>query len=907
MSWNEASYQRVKVWNALASLRLLQQTNRGWREMLGSMTKLELPAAYRDGSTVIIGFDSEYVQPPAQEAKRKDKKGARGARAQDAKANVDEAKNDVVSYQAYLLSSVGEHHWIRLMKKGERMTIRQIIGSILCEGMKAGKLGCWPENIHLAIHWSLADLTTLQDFQYLKHRFDGLRKTYVSINGSYPLKFWDYNRNEHELTIRLFDTLLLAPDGARKLEDLGKLLGSEKIVLPPGAIEDMRTFCEADPELFCRYGLQDAVIAAHWLVFSNHLARELFGSDSTPLTLGSMAVKLVQKVWSDQRVDRHEVLGTELVKIDDKWEEVYRKEREAYARFARDAFHGGRNETYFFGATPERAWTDWDLSGAYVTGLCSLGTPVWKEIRRPRSVEEFRNFRVYGAALVEFSFSEGTPFPCLPVRSESSLLFPLQGKSMATAPEIYLALQLGARMRIVNDIGYIMPMRNDQPFGMVAKLVTDRREELKAAGMKDSAEELGIKTIGNSVYGKLSQGMRRKRVFQTRTGGMDEIPPSPLTNEFLAGYTTGFVRAVLSEIIAAIPPEYIVVSATTDGFITNAPDEVVRKATAGPLCRLYLQLRQALDPKCDCALEVKHHVKQAMAWRTRGQATLIEGDDPEPKKNVILAKAGISVPLDQRGDPNGYIVRKFIERGLVPEKERVERFHGLREIYEADGRIDLVRKIMWIATSMDFDWKRLPHDIGTRPIRGFEHLWFTTKPLPSVAAYEHLRADWKSFSKKGTSQLKRYLKTEHDLGDFFDRMSVVKQMGLTVPRNGGAGEKLLLRMFLRAFSRKLLGLDEKLLAPELVEKLASVGITEKITNIENANRSTNTVIYGCLHRTPVVVATVGKLKQLFPGFNPEPLFANDACPLSYDFELHPKLGGEDPLQLQFNLVRSHWA
>ncbi len=50
---------------------------------------------------------------------------------------------------------------------------------------------------------------------------------------------------------------------------------------------------------------------------------------------------------------------------------------------------------------------------------------------------------------------------------------------------------------------------------------------------------------------------------------------SDITNPFFAAYITSLVRAALGEILNNIPPERLVFSVTTDGFITNATSSEV--------------------------------------------------------------------------------------------------------------------------------------------------------------------------------------------------------------------------------------------------------------------------------------------------------------------------------------------
>ncbi|MEK7954318.1 hypothetical protein [Luteolibacter soli] len=871
--------------------------------------ELQLTPLYAQSNTVIIGLDSEYVAAALEVGLSKRERGKLGWQAEKKaalknlrlskepvksrktpeKKTVVPRKNDVVSYQAHVIAPGGSYDWFRLMQPGERMTLEDLIKDVLSNGMQNRTFRIWPEKVHLAIHWSLADLTALRNFDALKTVFDGIRKTYATVQEPFCFYFWDRNNNKREIELSLFDTTLLAPD-ERKLEALGAMLGDRKVEIPDGAIENMRKFSEEDPELFREYGLADARIAAKWLIFATSIANDLLGTESPPITLGSIATNLVLTLWEKNRIDRLDVLGLETFKDEmGKKQERLRQERQSFEDDACSAFHGGRNETYFFGATSEDDWYDWDLVGAYVTALSTLGVPDWENIRKPRSLHEFGP-DTYGAALVRFSFPEDTRFPCLPCRAENSLIFPLQGESFATAPEIELALRLGARMRIINDIAYIIPMKDGRPFALLSELVTERRTALEKELGPDSAPEKMIKTIGNSAYGKLSQGLRGRRVFNTRSATMNEIPPSRITNPFMANHVTGLIRAALTEILSAIPGEYHVVSATTDGFITNAPPEVVLAATEGPLCTFLLEFRRRFEPGCKAILKLKHQVRQVLAWRTRGQATLQEGESEEIA-GVLLAKAGISVPRDA-SDPNQFIVEKFIDRDPDEPGDKVVRGRPLREIYEAQGMKDFNMKLQFITTRMDFDWKRWPSGVsGSRPIIGRDHLFFSTVPLPSSEAYQLLRKEWSNFCKsRGT-----FLKTEQDLADFQSYLAVSRAVGLSKPTSGKSGAEVLKRMFLRGYVRSRLGMDRVLSNGKLAAVLTELGFKTSVADVENAVRKQ--IIEGCLRPTSEVKAAIAKLKSRFPTFDPDELMVAGKDPFEFDNDLHAQLAGADPRQL----------
>ena len=97
--------------------------------------------------------------------------------------------------------------------------------------------------------------------------------------------------------------------------------------------------------------------------------------------------------------------------------------------------------------------------------------------------------------------------PCLPVRSNNGLIFPLEGECYCASPEIALARQLGANISIMH--GVVIPWLNDvRPFALFSRNVREKRK----SHAKGSVFERTWKEIGNSVCGKTAQGLKAKNV-----------------------------------------------------------------------------------------------------------------------------------------------------------------------------------------------------------------------------------------------------------------------------------------------------------------------------------------------------------------------------------------------------------
>lgn len=143
-----------------------------------------------------------------------------------------------------------------------------------------------------------------------------------------------------------------------------------------------------------------------------------------------------------------------------------------------------------------------------------IGMPLWDQLYTTENVYDF-DPATLGYARIEFTFPQGTRFPCLPVRSGSSMIFPLAGETYCCAPEIYLANQMGAELRIKR--GVIVPDdKSVRPFHAFVQFAADKRKGYA----KGTLENLMWKELANSLYGKTAQGLRNRRCFNPETKGV---------------------------------------------------------------------------------------------------------------------------------------------------------------------------------------------------------------------------------------------------------------------------------------------------------------------------------------------------------------------------------------------------
>ena len=168
-------------------------------------------------------------------------------------------------------------------------------------------------------------------------------------------------------------------------------------------------------------------------------------------------------------------------------------------------------------------------------------------------------------------------------------------------------------------------------FEDITRLIGAIRAEAKAMEPPDVVLDKAVKEIGNSIYGKIAQGVagtriikddiEQRQVFNTMFGVTDKMGPSAITNAPMAAYCTGLVRALLLETIGRLPRGTWVGTATTDGFLSTCRLEDIDQS--GPVAMAFKAARERITPGDDTIWEVKHVVPGAIVTKTRGTYTVV--------------------------------------------------------------------------------------------------------------------------------------------------------------------------------------------------------------------------------------------------------------------------------------------
>ena len=121
---------------------------------------------------------------------------------------------------------------------------------------------------------------------------------------------------------------------------------------------------------------------------------------------------------------------------------------------AAQSYHGAYNIATALGFSPSgKDLSDLDIKAAYTMALAFIGVPDWSNARHCVELNELAVIEeAMTAALVEFRFPDQTRFPCLPVRASNNrgLVYPLEGSSWCTGPEMVVAKQCGALIKVMD-------------------------------------------------------------------------------------------------------------------------------------------------------------------------------------------------------------------------------------------------------------------------------------------------------------------------------------------------------------------------------------------------------------------------------------------------------------------------
>ena len=670
--------------------------------------------------------------------------------------------NRMLSYQFAVLNADTDKMvtYIHYPKKnGKRISLEYGLSRALLKARQHGVIDQVPKRIVLAGHFTRADLTTFSDFNDIKRRLGAVRKTYVSTKIPLQVRL-AASEGMVRCNATVIDTMLLSSAGT-SLDAIGKLLGIPKIELPEGHSKDrMDLFLTDHPKLFEKYALTDAVIAAKWVARIYRMLLDRFGIGKRVITLGGAAVELVKRQAKIKDIELNGFLG--LVKPKQPMAHLA-----SLIAIAAQSYHGGYNIATALGLSPEgRELFDLDIKAAYTSALAFIRVPDWASARHCTALRELAVIEeAMTGALVQFRFPDGTLFPCLPVRASNGrgLVYPLEGSSWCTGPELVVALAAGAVIEVKDGYRVDWIANSIRLFEDITRLIGEIRAEAKTMTPPDMVLDKTAKEIGNSIYGKIAQAVagtrvikddiEQRRVFNTKFDQSDQLGPSAITSPMMAAYCTGLVRALLLETTMRLPPGSWIGTATTDGILSTCSLDDIDQS--GPLAMAFLAARGRITPGDNTIWEVKHIVPGALVTKTRGTYTVA---DESFEGSAVLAKAGYMAPeqvrtLSEIAQCQEWI--KLYRERTYQTTMQSKSLTSLRQQHIFNEDLQAInRDIRWNA---DYDMKRKL--VQVRNVDGL--ITADTVPWRSIDEFEAARNqldDWKRSQR-------RVLKTRQDYDD----------------------------------------------------------------------------------------------------------------------------------------------
>ena len=623
------------------------------------------------------------------------------------------------------------------------------------------------DSITLLCHYAQADISTFKTPSSEEDILDAdiivqcseIQGGLISLHPIYKaVKVVQQSHKFYSLSLNVRDTKCFAPAGKRNLDSLGQSISLPKLNLPyleyGAAIEHMDNYFSTDPVHYMEYAANDSVIC---LIYSG----ELWGINKyMPVTLTAGAVKaaipiikehfqikndkdfnllyrgLIQKTYGKEKNSYPHGRNFKQKKL---WE-TYSDDADILTDIAGKAYCGGLNEC--FGVEyVDNTTHDFDLMSAYPTCMSCLCDPDWSsQSLITRTIEKheltLNDFTspfdlIFGD--IEFEFPKNVLFPCIPLNIDGSLIFPRTSEGLtkyyASAPELYLALHLGARIwarRVyIAKQKIMLDGTPSQCLYKVAKqFVTDREIAKKIFGYK-SFEQTVSKNCINSIYGKTAQNIKPKSSWNAYSETMQKIGGSALTSPVHACLITAGVRAILRATMNQLSDlGYKCYSVTTDGFISNAPFEVLQNLDLYGFRDIFGDARKRLTGSSQI-WEEKHSQSSFLNFSTRGNIS--QDDNGVCAHNGFRAsyhyqdKKGLDDDIEIKNQEplDRYITMASIllRTGRVCSKEkhftgyRKLSYHGLKEEREDFHSEERERNLR-----MDYDMKRKPLENSFRQI-----------------------------------------------------------------------------------------------------------------------------------------------------------------------------------------------
>lgn len=659
-------------------------------------------------------------------------------------------RNKVLSYQigALNIKKRTYRECIVFPENGKRLRLRDIISNAI--GLAGlGRTKADGVNVLQLTHYGVMEWSLFKDREDVSSLFREVHKVPVCFRtkeiNSVPLKGSHYVK----VLFRSCDTYLHAPAGFRGLDKLSGMTLTKKVSIG-GWIKDMEGLLRDNRDLFIHYALSDIRATLEYEALFLHKVYLMTGTPCLPVTLGDLSVKCFDSIIRDMNnipktpilkiIDNEPLLrlmGKEITNYTDskghnrksyKYTDKYSWNK----TLCSDSYYGGLNISFICGerkAAPGKVFLDLDFCGAYPTALAACGDIDFNAVSvrfneiQVRTVDELLKYLKMDLCdisevphyyfCLDFKWAPDTLFPSIPCHTDAGLIYPLEGYTYCTMPELLYALSTGKVSVTINAYTGFKSKRDAFTLAGVFKKLTEERKK----SVKGTLEERMWKEVSNTLYGKMAQGIKERKVFDITRNESRTLGPSPISCVYYASSCTGLVRAALSSAIDVIgnADGCSVVCATTDGFIAEVPlpegfeiktddngivvppsiEELLDPALLEHLeseYPIHLMIKARHKMGCGNWLEIKHVGDEVGSYKTRVNWLTWDG--------VQQCKAASGMQVD---DYNKIREIAASDKLVLIQKKRLP---SMREIL--DGKVfDLISLITTQKASLAPDGKRV--------------------------------------------------------------------------------------------------------------------------------------------------------------------------------------------------------
>ena len=593
-------------------------------------------------------------------------------------------------------------------------------------------------------------------------------------------EYWKF----YPAKIMFRDTMCYAPADSKRLEDLGKCIHVNKIVLPDGVIENMESYLRTNPLDFMAYASQDALVTImygsrlwgvnkEWCLTStsgsafamkesimNYYGIENNRNTKAEFERSYRGMQTVLKGKINTPSGLRPVTKSEAISPD----------AELLHNFAANSYCGGYNTCIYSGVFRNSRFYDFDLENAYPTAMCLVmdidfdsENPIEREFKNEKlTLQAFHTPVDPMFCYVDFEFPIDVKFPCIAIHDEGSIIFPRKATGVyASGPSLYLALKLGAKVFVRRGfVGRIRLTKTLQPSmclrAACKQMVQDRKLAKEIYG-KGSIEELLIKLFVNGGYGKIAQNVIEKSTWDGWNEYMTDIGFSSITSPERAAMITDIVRCMLIGTLNQLNDMGVKsYSVTTDGFITEATLDELNSCDAYGFKPLFESSRIFLTDGDPTVWAVKHEQTELVNPTTRcnvGFGVDKTKDNGEIIKDGlgVLAHGGYVAPNCVKDSyEDRYKTASVILSRTGKVEYTVKQFANVKDI-SLGKKHDFYTNSFTRGIRLDFDMKRKPIKESFAYVSGnlagidYEYANFDTAPFEDLDEYHKYRNTNSSF------------------------------------------------------------------------------------------------------------------------------------------------------------------